>query len=509
MSDSVYYGDAENPAYNIISYTWGRWQDPVHGEAIYVTGPDRDPLGWQVPKVNPGQAFSPEDFRSVLSQVAGGLRFVWVDVACINQNTNVPESAAEIGRQAAIFKRGREGYVWLHQTPASQIHDSLKLMLCIRDHVDVDQCSMCGHHKDHMETVNCLLQDPWFSSLWTLQEAFIKKDAIFLSKEGHVIRLLGHPLTVSALAALCTKVSRYMFRPTQTLITNAGLNQLQALNPLVLLSTSSKRTTLKREDRIYGIMQVFGLRLGKSAADHGHEVYNLQQLEQQLSQQLIAKFPTLSQMFLHRDQRPEGQEMYYAVGTQTPDRHFRRYGAIRPGLDLTMAVPDEFWHTEQVEPACSFTFEQRPGIQFHGTLLPLEQLYNKWLRNEGEPGSVEGVVYTDQGKTPEMNRFDRSLWLDHCSGVEAEGVVPVGDLKMTSFTRPVAVARSMVNRYPDRFTVLVLGRIKDGNSLVGQEEDEVYVGVLARRNDETRSYKRVGFCTWVGWIEGKQVEVVL
>lgn len=111
MSHSVYYGDAENPAYNIISYTWGRFQDSVCGEAIHVTGPDRDPLGWQVPKVSPGQAFSPQDFRSVLSQVAGGLRFVWVDVACINQNTNVPESAAEIDRQAAIFNRAREGYV--------------------------------------------------------------------------------------------------------------------------------------------------------------------------------------------------------------------------------------------------------------------------------------------------------------------------------------------------------------------------------------------------------------
>lgn len=258
-------------------------------------------------------------------------------------------------------------------------------------------------------------------------------------------------------------------------------------------------------------MQVFGLRLGKSAAGHRHGVYTLQQLEQQLSQQLIAEVPTLSQMFLHRDQRPEG--MYYAVGTQTRDRHFQRHGAMRPGLDLTMAVPDEFWHARQVgRPACSFTFEQGPGgIQFRGTLLPLEQLYDKWLRDEGEPESVVGVVYTDEGKTPEMNRFDRSLWLDHCSGVEAEGVVPVGDLKMASFTKPVAVARSMVDRYPDRFKVLVLGRITDGNSLEEDEEDEdgVYVGVLAGRNDERRSYKRVGFCTWVGWIEGKKVEVVL
>lgn len=131
-SAAVFYGDCENPAYNIISYTWGRWQprDQENGEAIRVRGPNGSDLGWQVPKVKPYEAFSASDFKAVLTTVAGneGLNFVWVDVACIDQRPNAPEKDAEIGRQAAIFNRARKGYIWLHQTSRTDIENSLELI---------------------------------------------------------------------------------------------------------------------------------------------------------------------------------------------------------------------------------------------------------------------------------------------------------------------------------------------------------------------------------------------
>jgi hypothetical protein len=32
-----------------------------------------------------------------------------------------------------------------------------------------------------------ILSDPWFTSLWTLQEAYLRPDALFISKEGDSI----------------------------------------------------------------------------------------------------------------------------------------------------------------------------------------------------------------------------------------------------------------------------------------------------------------------------------
>lgn len=520
-STTVYYGNSENPKYNIISYTWGRWEDPDHGEAIQVTGPDRSPLEWRVPKVNPERAFGAEDFKCVLRKAANGLDYVWLDVACINQNPRAPEYVAEIGRQAAIFSRAQEGYIWLHQTTGSQLRDSLRLMVSIRDEGQQTKSGANQHlryrhdikqREADCKTVNCILQDPWFSSLWTLQEAYIKKDAIFLSKEGRTIDFSDQPLTILALAALCTEVFPWIWQTTKTLIKSAGLNQLQAPNPLVLLGVSSKRTTQRTEDRIYGIMQVFGLKLGSAAVGHHDDVYSLPELEKQLSQQLATDMPTLSQMFLHKDQPVAGREVYHMIGTQTPDRHFARYGATRPGLDLTMFVPEEFWQATQVEPSCRFTFGQQDEVRFRGTLLSLAEIVRMWVDKEGEPESVPVVVYPDEGKTPEMNRFNRSLWLDHFSGVEAEGVMPVADLNLASFTRPVVMAKSMVTRYYNQFHVVVLGRIRDGNDDDDDDDaaaaggDEVHAGLLVRESGGRGWYRRVGFCTWLGEVEGEELE---
>lgn len=97
---------------------------------------------------------------------------------------------------------------------------------------------------------------------------------------------MGGFLTILTLSSRCTDAYSWAWQSTKTLISSAGLCQLQALNPLVLLSISAKRMTTDPSARIYGIMQVFGLRLGNSAKHCKHEVYNLQQLESQLSQQL-------------------------------------------------------------------------------------------------------------------------------------------------------------------------------------------------------------------------------
>lgn len=514
-SATASYFSYENPAYNIISYTWGRYRpcDGERGEAIQITGPHRNELSWKIPEVNPHKAFSARDFQDVLVTVARNedLKFVWVDVACIDQRDGAPDKDAEIGRQAAIFNRARQGYIWLHQTQRAHIDDSLNLMVRIRDE-GVPTRSAANQHANYAnnraersadcKTISRLLLDPWFSSLWTLQEAYIKKDAIFLSKEGHTVDFSGSPLTISALSALCTQVYPWIWQEVRSLIDSAGLNRLQAGNPLVLLSVSSRRTTTSPSDRIYGIMQVFGFKLGSSAAGHHGGKYNLRELEDQLSERLTTNMPTLSQMFLHKDQVSEGREIYHIVGTHTPDRHYSRFGATVPGLDLTMVVPREFWHASHVQTMCRFTFTPQSRVQFNGTLVSLADIVDTWIRIEGHPEEKPRIVHTDEGKTPEMNHFERSLWLDNHADVHAEGVTPVGDLNMASSSRPVAVGLSMVSKYGrDKFEVIVLGLIRDDVNVGG---GDIYAGLLVRQR--AGSYKRIGFCTWRQDIEGKEVE---
>lgn len=54
------------------------------------------------------------------------VEFVWLDMACIDQNPGSPDAAAEIGRQAKIFKGASHVYAWLN----TLYFDTVTRLLC-------------------------------------------------------------------------------------------------------------------------------------------------------------------------------------------------------------------------------------------------------------------------------------------------------------------------------------------------------------------------------------------
>ena len=117
------YGDYVEPKYNAISYTWGRYDLAIpslgkikkyrHTKAIEIKGID-----WPIPRISP-EHFSLDQFQHLIWQACepvdgekGRTDFLWLDVACIDQN-NGPQKLAEIGRQAAIFHGAQRVFVWL------------------------------------------------------------------------------------------------------------------------------------------------------------------------------------------------------------------------------------------------------------------------------------------------------------------------------------------------------------------------------------------------------------
>ncbi|KAI1747588.1 hypothetical protein F4782DRAFT_520492 [Xylaria castorea] len=104
-------------AYNILSYTRGRWR-------IYESGdsPAFALLGtpWKIPAIAE-KHFTVAAFRKVIEAVAGvDVVWVWVDIGCIDQRNN-EQTALEIGRQTSIFRLARTQYVWLSQTPIAKL----------------------------------------------------------------------------------------------------------------------------------------------------------------------------------------------------------------------------------------------------------------------------------------------------------------------------------------------------------------------------------------------------
>src|SRR5450432_2251321 len=185
------YGDYYSPAYTALSYTWGRWKlsDGVQPDvrAIPVKG-----VAWDIPRIDPIH-FTAEQFHDAIRDTAiphpsesvrDDVDFLWLDVACIDQRDDSPEMAREIGRQAKIFRGASRVYIWLTTYKYDFVHawaldmdKNFQMMVSagFEKRTDLGEwiANMC-------RLVQEIITDPWFTSLWTLQESFLSPNANIL-----------------------------------------------------------------------------------------------------------------------------------------------------------------------------------------------------------------------------------------------------------------------------------------------------------------------------------------
>lgn len=291
------------------------------------------------------------------------VKFLWLDIACIDQRSSEPRSAAEVGRQASIFAKAKAVCIWLSTVPHQILHPSLAtITLSVLIHSSRTPGDGGAHQL--YNAVTRLFDDPWFSSLWTLQEAFLRQDAHLLSREGlpvllppgiwngysnpvvdlsqepvegslntiawheyyhelyaaigrsgestqfpvdvtgvwhEDLRLLWEAVDSWALSALIIAQSdrRETFLAITHTIIRSGLPGIGHGNPLTVYTSASARTTLRMEDRIYGIQQIFKVRVGISVPSHIPGIkLSLSELEVQFGEKLLQDHPVLSQMYV-------------------------------------------------------------------------------------------------------------------------------------------------------------------------------------------------------------------
>ncbi|KAI1746744.1 hypothetical protein F4782DRAFT_523547 [Xylaria castorea] len=343
------YGGYVKPRYNAISYTWGRFalrnQESPEVEAAPIKG-----TTWAdyIPRMNPVR-YTVQELVHAINTAAcphdgyPAVDFVWLDIACIDQTPNSPEMAREIGRQAKIFRGAVDSFVWLTtHTSAAIISWGHKLeRLGLEWQKIISGTNMAAIELwlgDALAMLRCFLADDWFSSLWTLQEAFLSPKAIFMFKDGLTPALLELYLNDKEdldLFRLETWIGTWqMFRGTcitpgfkdckrakelSDTITEVGFmdcvrDQFRTAflddieypvgymgNPLGLLIASKHRMTTRETDRIYGIMQVFGLQLGKSELGATKKDFTLKELQVQLAEKVLLQYPIFSQLIIQNE----------------------------------------------------------------------------------------------------------------------------------------------------------------------------------------------------------------
>lgn len=356
------YGGVKEPTYNAISYTWGRFvlkdEDAAYSSTrpLHVKG-----IHWPVPRINPLH-FTEGQFQHIMNTLSHyyndpnddefeAAEFVWLDVACIDQSfPRTAEYYSEIGRQAKIFRGAQEVVVWLTTFDGTRMGRWWNQLKRVEEPIagvevgnppSVDMNVWLSGLRALLAQMRA---EPWFTSLWTLQEAFLSPKATIFCREGRYRDQFGR---VGSTHVRTGSLIDFIYRWTDVLrrlqsirialqfhdmsISQSDVlsleNEIRAIgildaarleaqqfrifenndfqpstpmgNPLALLASSHNRECSHVDDRVRGIMQVFDLRLGESSPNAiPGKAYSLQELEDELGSELLLKYPISSHLIV-------------------------------------------------------------------------------------------------------------------------------------------------------------------------------------------------------------------
>lgn len=350
--DGNVYDGIPAPKYSILSYTWGRFQDKdPNSPRLGVNG-----ISWQIPPIDQ-LYFTVASFKRTIDQIrrTSGNRFLWLDVACIDQE-NDSAKMEEVGRQTGIFANAAQAFVWLWTIPTEKLKSSIETIATrsvradwpsyrFGDEPELEQDRGFEHNAEilarYRTSIDTILDDYWFSSLWTLQEQGLRRFAVVLSHEAEPMdepgisdeeqrdefRARGNvKLTISdvtiALASIFCLLGipdyapifhdhrlQHLIEHIQQRLTEARYELLGTpSNPNVFFGQASSRQVTVPLDRIYGIMGLYNIRVGATVDGSRNSTrYTLKQLHEEFVLNLNSKSAHLGQLFIHKDKPDPGK----------------------------------------------------------------------------------------------------------------------------------------------------------------------------------------------------------
>ncbi|KAI9753610.1 MAG: Glycine--tRNA ligase 1, mitochondrial [Chaenotheca gracillima] len=274
------------PKYDVLSYTWGR---AATTEWVELKG-----IPWYV---RSSIALPPSEVLQFILKNHGS-RYCWVDIFCIPQQCPVAK-AREVSRQGEIFRGAAGGIAWLHQTSAVWPLFAGLLSWCqsTRKKFSSVPVELSRPLAGTLTAFEELASDPWFQSTWALQEALLQPQLRMMGREepfqftgfedGNLATsyVSEKPLTVetfqstiSALRAFASASIKLSMRRAgafantavltprhalrfERLLVVKGLSGLATPTPAAILSSLAVRTSVRPQDKYYGIQAVFNLKM--------------------------------------------------------------------------------------------------------------------------------------------------------------------------------------------------------------------------------------------------------
>ncbi|KAI0455035.1 hypothetical protein F5B21DRAFT_473494 [Xylaria acuta] len=592
---NVYGGSYKEPQYAVLSYTWGRWElssdhKPPHA-ALKVVGTQ-----WKIPPVSE-ELFTVDEIETTIRKCVceAGVDFIWVDVACIDQRAGSPQKMQEIGRQAKIFGRASRAFIWLLPMPnftkydnsyaqvldpeTSATHSSecptlLEQWLRVLERAYIQLKDIYGRWRlefgasssnmteilessgnlgkparatfwHFIRAVNPVLftltSMPWFSSIWTLQEAFLQPTSILVDRTGSFAKshISGNLYILQDVLIYCKvfyqlcSTSKEFHTSTQInlwelqwieMIERTGLHNLADRDRLTLYSCTSERNAMDERDRIYGIMQIWNFQVGAAASaqlllpataekeeeqdqdspmQQGQREWTLEDLELELGKCLLLELPIESQIQVHELPVEHRQSWRISRASATPLNFlkFNASGHLTGRLNSSVPIAAKLGLRK---------VNRRTYAYFEGVACEFEAVRRAWaalsINNDHDDKKRLNIATRDAEAAEragrQQRRFRLRICLDHTAVLNHEMLHQGISLQNVVEGKELDVAEAITKCFEHlgrSVSILMLGVLSQERNDGLTENPDTAIGLIAMlAPDNTIGgwYKRLGICCW-------------
>ena len=366
---------------------------------------------------------------------------------------------------------------------------------------------------------------PWFSSTWTLQEAFIQPTAEFLDREGRIpLSDEGAPFSLRDLLACCRRIHRLYSASAQPLagrgdrnehivmkrasvlaIERTGLQALADRDRMTLYACAQLRHARSRNDWVYGIMQVWGFQLGEAAgsprgggddeqAGSAPREWTLEDLETELGRALLRDFPVESQLQVHAA-APEGRQSWRVSARSTTPLH-----------PLSFTASGHL--SGKVDRGSTELGVRRAGHivygYFRGRSCAFESLHQAWTSAAATAGHKVSSGSGMMDASPNDNGGGASpfrLSLDHTNVLNSSDLMLPYSLRDVPNEKQLEVAdtiSAVFRRLGRSVSVLHLATVTQPHATAGVDQTMAIGLIVMNCPDRTVGgwRKRLGVCLW-------------
>ena len=213
------------------------------------------------------------------------------------------------------------------------------------------------------------------------------------------------------------------WRDILDLMERSGISAIASKNNFVAYCVSKHRTAKRDEGYVYGIQQIFNFRLGHTHPAALNSSWTRAELEDQLSKQLVEKYPVLSQMHVLTASAPDG-----AAWRLDPQN------SVCLRSQPSLARRGSF---EAPKPTCTLSAKEKSGTKwcsFRGFMVPFQNF--KQQCDDAERSFLQFFLKgqpEEQREAPEA--FSFRIWLDaSCKVVQFQNALLMAVMQMQTIS---------------------------------------------------------------------------